>query len=49
MKKELQNSEAVVLSDIRNIINETKETVSKLITSNIALMYWKIGQSGKKL
>ena len=44
MKKELQNSEAVVLSDIRNIINETKETVSKLITSNIALMYWKIGQ-----
>lgn len=44
MKNEIQNSEAIVLSDIRDIINETKETVSKLITSNVAIMYWKIGQ-----
>jgi hypothetical protein len=43
MKNQLQNTEELVLSDIRLIINQTKETVSKVITSNIAVMYWKIG------
>lgn len=43
MKKELQNREEAMLSDIRSIINPTKEKVSKVITSNIAMMYWEIG------
>lgn len=43
MKNQLQNTEELILSDIRLIINQTKETVSKVITSNIAVMYWKIG------
>ncbi len=43
IENQLQNAEAVILSDIRLIINQTKEAVSKVITSNIAMMYWKIG------
>lgn len=43
MKNELKNTEDIILSDIRLIIYQTKEVVSKIITSNIASMYWKIG------
>ncbi len=44
MKKQSQNIEEVILSDIRVIINQTKEVVSKVVTSNVARMYWKIGK-----
>ncbi|WP_269223763.1 PDDEXK nuclease domain-containing protein [Flavobacterium sp. IMCC34518] len=43
MKNELKNTEDIILSDIRLIIYQTKEVVSKIITSNVASMYWKIG------
>ncbi|MFV7236080.1 DUF1016 N-terminal domain-containing protein [Flavobacterium sp. ZB4R12] len=45
MKNGLKHGEDVLLSDIRSIIYQTKETVSKIITSNVATMYWKIGNS----
>lgn len=42
MKNGLKHGDDVLLSDIRSIIYQTKETVSKIITSNVATMYWKI-------
>jgi predicted nuclease of restriction endonuclease-like (RecB) superfamily len=44
MKNGLKHREDVLLSDIRSIIYQTKEEVSTVITSNIAMMYWKIGR-----
>jgi len=43
MKNELQNTEKIILSDIRFIIDQTKEKVSKIISSNVVALYWKIG------
>jgi hypothetical protein len=43
MKNELENTEKIILSDIRIIIGQTKETVSKVISSNVVALYWKIG------
>ena len=43
MENELQNTEKIILSDIRFIIDQTKETVSKIISSNVVALYWKIG------
>lgn len=43
MENGLKHSEDILLSDIRSIIYQTKEMVSKVITYNVTTMYWKIG------
>lgn len=43
MKNELDNTEKIILSDIRIIIDQTKAMVSKIISSNVVILYWKIG------
>ena len=44
MKKQIkQTGDQLLFDDLRCVILDVKDTLSKIITSNIATVYWQIG------
>lgn len=44
MEQSINNAENTVFSDIRNLINETRQQVAVSVNAGMTLMYWHIGE-----